>query len=142
MSVAGDIGEAVEAAVTALALTGVTVVRRKTPSVPEGATLPQAVVSIGDERAERLDATTQLVTYTVAVTLVTAGGAKLADDDTLHTWRQSVRRKLEDRAVWGTVSGWSEVRLGGVVPYDAAALAKDFNYSPITYQVFVREDRT
>lgn len=142
MSVAADIADAVEDAVAALALTGLTVVRRKTPAVPEGATLPQAVVSVGDEQVEDLTATQALVTYTVAVTVVTAGGSKLADDDVLHAWRQSIRRKLEDLSVWAAVAGFNEVRNGGVTPFDAAALPRDFNYSTLTFRVSALESRT
>jgi hypothetical protein len=134
VAVASDVANAVETAVEALALTGVAagqVVRRKIPAVPEDATLPQVVVSVGEEGdIEFADFEGSVfVGYPVAVTIVTAGGAKLADDDTIRTWRESIRRKCHDRAAYAGVTGFLEVKAQGRVPFDEGALSKDFNFS-------------
>lgn len=144
MSVAGDVATAVETAITALALSGVTVVRRKTPTLPEGTTaaLPQVVVSIEAEgEVEQIDYSTDLVRYPVAVTIVTADG-KNADDDAVRGWRQQIRRAVEARATWSGLSGWNAIGITGRAPFDASALSKDLNYSTIVFTVEVLEPRT
>jgi hypothetical protein len=144
VSVAGDIADAIVTAVEALALTGVTVKRRKLPSLPQGEDPPQVVVSIGDEPdTEYLTAVENLNRYPVAVTIVTAGGKKLADDETLRTWRQSVRRTLDDleRTTFAAVTGFNRVTTGGKSPFNPQALAKDLNYSVQVFTVEVLEQR-
>lgn len=136
---ATNIANAVKTAVEALSLAGVTVVRRKTPSVPEGtsAGLPQVVVSVREDvETERLTAVTKRRRFRFAVTIVTAGGQKLADDDTVHTWRESIDDAVFDkqRATFSAVAGFIHLKaLGGPV-FDPAALPKDFNYSPLSYE--------
>lgn len=142
MSTAADVSAAVAAAVTAMALPGVTVEQLKIPAVPGAAPLPQAVVSVGDEgEFEYLTATTKLVTYPCAVALVTKGGRKLEDDETLRGWREQVWAAVEAWATWAGVSGFNEVRAGGREPFDRAALAKDLNWSVLTFAVEVIEAR-
>lgn len=142
MSKAADVSAAVAAAVTALNLTGVTVERRKTPAAPEGATLPQAVVSVGEEgEFDYLTARKKLVTYPAAVTLVTAGGRKLEEDETLRGWREQVWAAVEARAAWAGLAGWNETTAGGREPFDRAALPKDLNFSFLVFRVNVLEDR-
>lgn len=142
MSTAADVSAAVAAAVTALNLTGVTVEQLKIPAVPGAAPLPQAVVSVGDEGDfEYLTATTKLVTYPCAVTLVTKGGRKLEDDETLRTWRASVWAAVEARATWAGLTGWNETLAGGKEPFDRAALSKDLNWSVLVFRVCVEENR-
>ena len=141
MSKAADVSAAVAAALTTEALTGVTVARRKTPAVPEGAPLPQAVVSVAEEgEVEYLTARTTLVTYPVAVTLVTKGGTLLAEDAALRDWRERVRKRVEAVATFAGVAGFNAVSAGGREPFDRAALAKDLNFSSLLYRVEVVED--
>jgi hypothetical protein len=143
VSKAADVSSAIAAALEAMNLTGVTVARRKTPAVPEGATLPQAVVSVGEEGdVERLTATEVMLTYPVSVTFVTKAGRKLDDDDTLRDWREETRKAVEAAATWAGVAGFNVVRAGGREPFDRAALAKDLNFSSLVYRVEVIEDRT
>ncbi len=142
MSKATDIADAVVAAVTALAFSGVTVAKRKTPSAPEGKALSLIAVSVGEEgQSERLTYSKVMVTYPAAVTIVTAQGTALADDHTIRTWREAIRKKMEATATWSGVLGFNEVHAGGKEPYDRAALAKDLNYSSLLYRVEVIEDR-
>lgn len=143
LSTSEAVGDAAKAAVDLLALPSVTCVKRKTPSRPEGATapLPEVVVSVGEEgKAERLTAQTKLKTYPVAVTIVTAGGQKAADDPTVRDWRQQIEQALFARATWSGIDGWSVVNITDKAPFDTAALSKDFNYSTIVAEVEVVED--
>lgn len=143
MSKAGDVADAVVTAVTALALTGVTVARRKTPSAPADKALPLVAVSIAEEgEIEYLTARKVMVTYPVAVTIVTGNATPLADDATIRTWRESIRKKMEATATFAGVAGFNAVSQGGNEPFDRAALAKDLNYSGLTFRVEVIEDRT
>lgn len=144
MSVAADIADAVVTAVEALALTGVTVVRRKTPSLPPGVSPPQVVVSVGEEGdTDYLTATLCLVTYPVSVTVVTAaGGKKLVDDDTLRGWREQIRGAVDAKTAFAAVSEFNAVHSGGRAPFDPAALAKDLNYSTQTFTVEAIEARS
>ena len=144
MSVAGDIADLTKAAIEALALTGVTVQRRKTPSLPAGENPPQVVISVGEEpETEYLTAAHNLNRYAMAVTIVTAGGKKLADDETLRSWRQSIRRKLDDleRTTFAALTGFNRVTTGGRSPFNPAALGKDLNYSVQVFTVEVKETR-
>lgn len=145
LSVSEAVGDVGKSAVEALALSGVTVVKRKTPSVPEGTTapLPQVVITVGEEGpTEYLTATTKLKTYPLAATIVTAGGVPLADDPTVRAWRQQIEEKLDARATWAGLAGFNEVNITNKLPFDASALAKDFNYSPVVAEVEVLEART
>lgn len=142
MSVAGDIADAIVTAVEGLALTGVTVVRRKTPSLPAGVDPPQVVVSVAEEGDIRPHtATKDLVRYPVAVTIVTGGGKKLADDDTVRDWRESIRVAVNTRATFSGVGEFNQVDPGGRAPFTAAALAKDLNHSVLVFTVTTREAR-
>lgn len=147
MSVAGDIADAVVTGVRALSLSGVpssAVVRRKVPTLPHGASPPQVVVSVGAEpETEYLTAAANLNRYPVAVTIVTAGGKLLADDETVRAWRQSIRRRIDDleRTTFAAVTGFNRVTTGGRSPFDPAALSKDLNYSVQLFTVEVIEQR-
>lgn len=153
-SVSEAVGDAAEAAVTAIGVlkppgvppaAAVPVARRKTPSAPEGSAngLPEIVVSVGEEPAtEYLTATEKLRRYPVAVTIVTDGGAKAADDATVRKWRDQIDAALDARAAFASVDGFNQVDAGGGAPFDPAALPKDFNYSIQTFTVQVIEGRT
>jgi hypothetical protein len=123
------------------------VVRRKTPSVPEGTSqnppLPQLIVSCGEEgRSEYLTATQKLKTYPVAVTIVTNTGQQQADDNTVRKWRQQIELALESWTNWqAQVSGFNDSVLTNKAPFDTAALAKDYSYSVIICEVSVVEVR-
>lgn len=141
MSVATDVADAVVTAVTALALSGVTVAKRKTPSAPEGMALPLVAVSIGEEgECEYLTARKVMMTYPVAVTIVTANASPLQENGTIRTWRESIRKRMEAAATFAGVTGFNAVWAGGREPYDRNALAKDLNYSSLSYRVEVIED--
>ncbi len=141
MSIAADIETAVVAALNTLAFSGVTVAKRKTPSAPEGKALPLIAVSVGEEgEVEYLTARKTMVKYPVAVTIVTAGGTALADNDTIRTWREAIRKKMEAPATFAAVTGFNAVFAGGREPFDRAALAKDLNYSSLLYRCEVIED--
>lgn len=139
------VGDAVKAAVEALGLTGLKgVVKRKKPDVPEGDTvgLPQAVVSVGEEgKTEYLTAVKKLKTYPAAVTIVTGGGMKAADDAQVRQWREQIERKLESYATWSGFAGWNETNITNKAPFDASALSKDFNYSTVVADVQVIETK-
>jgi len=150
LSVSELVGDVAKAAVDAIGITNNAVavpsVKRKTPSVPEGDTLglPQFVISVGEEgKVETLTATEKLKRYPVAVTIVTGGGSKAADDPTLRSWRQQLEQKLDARDTWRTdVAGFNEVNITNKLPFDASALAKDFNYATVVAEVQVIEART
>jgi hypothetical protein len=143
VSVAGDIADAAVDAIDSLALTGVTVAKRKTPSVPEGMALPLVVVSVAEEGdSEYVFAGKVVVTYPEAVTIVTANASPLQENGTIRTWREAIRKKLEDRTSWSAVAEFNDLHSGGKEPYDRAALAKDLNYSSLIFRVEALEDRT
>lgn len=143
-SVSEDVGDKAATAVTALALAGVTVVKRKVPGVPEGGgALPQVVISVdGEGPVRKNDALTDMVSYPVAVTIVTAGGQKAGDDPVPRKWREQIRKKLQTRATFSGISGFNRVTTEGKAPFDPAALPKDFNFSTQVFTVEVRESRT
>jgi hypothetical protein len=137
VSVAGDVAGAVAAAVEGLALAGVTVVRRKTPSLPHGASPPQAVVCVGEEgEDDYLTARLRRVRYPVVVALVTAAGAALGDDDAFRDWRERVRDAVDRKGAFAAVPEFDAVSHTGRVPFDQAALRQDLNYG---FQVFTVE---
>ena len=81
------------------------------------------------------------VGYQVAVVVVTAGGSKLADDETVRTWRQQIRRAAEAESNWTSLTGFDHIEAGGSLPYDVQALSRDLNFSPVPFRVFVNESR-
>lgn len=140
-----ELGDVAKAAVEALALSGATVVKRKTPMRPEGAAnaLPEIVVSVGEEgRVEFLTAAHKRKTYPVAVTIVNRGGTKAGDDPTTRDWREQIEQKLEAKATWAGVTGFILARVTNRAPFDSAALGKDFNYSTVVADVELVEART
>jgi hypothetical protein len=142
VSVAGAIADAIVAAVTALGL-GPTVVRRKAPSLPQGQDPPQIVVSVGEEGdVKPLTAKKDMVRYPVAVTIVTGGGKKLADDETLRLWREQIRTAINQRATFVSVPQFNQVDPSGKPPFNPAAMAKDLNYSMLVFTVSTREARS
>lgn len=148
LSISEDVGDKVVAALTALAITTgapavlVPISRRKLPNLPEGKPPPEIVVSVGAYgRVEPIDATRDMVSYPMAVTIVTGGG-KAGYDATIDQWRQQIRRALQTRANYAALAGWNAVTTEGKEPFDPAALAKDFNYSVQVFTVEVLESRT
>jgi hypothetical protein len=146
------VGDAAKAAVDALniVIPGTTnrvpSVKRKTPSVPQGASqhppLPQFVISIGEERrSEYVTATQKLKTYPVAVTIVTNTGQQLADDNTVRLWRQQIETALESWASWSNLAGFNDAVLTNKAPFDTGALAKDYSYATVICEVSVLESR-
>lgn len=112
----------------------VPVVVRKLPGVPQGDAngLPQVAVSVGEEgTTEYLTATEMLKRYPVSVAIVTATGAKAADDATVRQWRELVEAELNKRSTWA-VPGFNRVDLTNRAPFDPAALPKDANYTLAT----------
>jgi hypothetical protein len=148
-----EVGDVAKAAVDAIGIlkpgavpdTAVPSVKRKSPSTPEGDTLglPQLVISVGEEGAvEYLDAQTKLKQYPVAVTIVTASGARAADDVTVRKWREQIEQKLESRAAWATLTGFNDVNITNKAPFDISALSKDYNYAAVLAVVEVVEERS
>ena len=144
MSRAGAIADAVKAGITALAFPGVTGERRKIPALPAGKDPPQIVVSVGEEGDTiYLDFEYHvLVRYPVAVTIVTAGGSLMEDDNTLRDWRESIRKKIDDPATYSAVTGFMRTLSAGRVPFDVSALSKDLNFAVQVFTAEVLEDRT
>jgi hypothetical protein len=143
------VGDVAVAAASALGLATGTppaalpVERRKTPGVPEGQTptLPQVVVSVGEEgRVERLSATQKLKTYPAAFTIVTAGGRVAGDNPTVRRWRQAIEAKAEAQATWVGLAGFNRVTITNKPPFDVQALGKDFNYATVVAEVEVVEE--
>ncbi len=145
------VGDAIEAALTALGITDphgdpyelVTIARRKLPTLPEGKLPPQIVISVSAfGKVEPIDATTDMIGYPVAVTIVTAEGAKAAYQPLIDLWRQRIRRAIQDRTTWQELDGWNAVETLGKEPFDSSALSKDFNFSTQVFTVEVLERRT
>lgn len=142
------VGDAAVAAMTALGLeageppAALPVARRKTPSVPEGQTLtlPQLVVSVGEERWERLDCRRKLKTYPVTFAVVTAGGRVAGDDAEVRKWREQIERKAEAQATWIGLAGFNRVVIVPKPPFDVQALSKDFNYALTVAEVEIVEN--
>jgi hypothetical protein len=136
-ALATDIGTRAAAAITALALPGVTVAVRKTPSLPEGTTAPQVVVSVGDEEeVERLTAVTKSRRVKFTVTLVTGGGTVAQDDATARDWWDRIQDAIYDkqRAAFSAIPSYIHLRATGGTVYDRAALSKDWNYLSQSYE--------
>jgi hypothetical protein len=141
VAVATDVGAAAAAAVAALALSGVTVANRKSPSLPEGAA-PQVVVSVGDEEeVERLTAVSKMRRVRFAVTIVTAGGAVAADDATARDWWDRIQDAVYDkqRTAFAGVAGFIHLKAFGGRVFDPGALPKDWNYLSQAYEATVIE---
>ncbi len=145
MPVVADVADYVKAAVESLAITSggtaVEVVRRKTPSLPEGKSPPQIVISVGAEGAtDDMDFEgSDGISYPVAVTIVAAGGTREADDDTVRGWVQQIRRKFADETTWTGFLGFLDCTRDGKLPFDRSALSKDFNYFTQVFTVRVQE---
>jgi hypothetical protein len=146
------VGDAALAAVSAIGITVpgtsppvvVPAVKRKTPSVPEGSApaLPQFVVSVGGEgRTEYIGATQKLKTYPVAVTIVTATGQRMGDDNTVRLWREQIELALEQRGNWTGLAGWNRATIVNNAPFETVALSKDFNYSIVAVEIEMVEAR-
>lgn len=145
-STAEAIGDAAEAALTALGLsiggTALPIKRRKTPSLPEGASPPQIVISISDEQpTERISSAHKMRTVRFSVTIVTGGGAKAAEDATLQKWRELIDREIFDgqKSTFAGVKGFIHLAAFGGQLFDRQALPKDFNYTPLAYEAKASE---
>ncbi len=143
MSVAGDIADAIKTTVTALSITGATVVRRKFPGLPQGKSPLEISVSVGEQGAiEPKSASEDFVTYPAAVAVVRAGEKKTGDDDEFRDILQSVRRAVNTREAFATVAEFDEVNVGRESPYDAAALRQaDLNLGVELFSVRTIEPR-
>lgn len=136
------VADAIVAAVQALGWSGVTVFRRKVPTLPQGTDPPAVVVVVGEEGlSEYLTATQDLIKYPAAVVYFSAGGHKLEDDDTIRARRQALRQAVETQGTFASVPGFNMVQSGGKAPFNPAALPKDLNVSTQTFTVEVIEDR-
>lgn len=145
MPVVTDAAEFVKTLVESLGITSggspVEVVRRKTPSLPEGKSPPQIVISVGAEGpADYLDfEESEGISHPVAVTVVSAGGTREADDDTVRGWIQQIRRLVGKASTWAGFAGFLDVTRDGKVPFDRSALGKDFNYYTQVFTVRLQE---
>lgn len=142
------IADAAVAAIEALALDDdLTVVKRKTPSLPDGTEPPCVVVVVGEGgeegQTEPISATKKVNRYPVTVVIITAGG-NLADDETIREWRDQIEDALDDRArtTFSTVTGLNVVNTIGKAPFDGALIPRDLNYSAQTFNVEVIESRS
>ncbi len=126
--------------------------RRKTPALPQqpnpinpaSLVLPEVVVSVGEEgKYQDITAVGRLVNYPMAVTIVTAGGAKLAFDDALATIAENIRYTMTLQTNWASQLGanWNQIDAFGKPPFDKNALEKTLNYRIITFTVQTREPR-
>jgi len=105
--------------------------------------VPQFVISVGGEGPTiYLDVEKKIRAYPVAVTIVTATGAKAADDATVRKWRDQIDAALDTRAAFTTLPGFNDVSAVGRAPFDVSALPKDWNYSVQVFTVEVIEPRT
>lgn len=138
-STAEDLGDRAKTAVEALTLTGVTVTKRKTPSLPEGKSPPAVVITVVQVKWERLTATEKVNTFAVTATVITGGGAKAADDATVRKWLKQIESVLEAQATFIAVPGFDGIDIRPGPPFDPAALAKDFNYGFVSADVTVVE---
>lgn len=139
------IGDAIRVALAA-ALSGWTVVRRKTPSLPPKSTLPVAVVVVGEEgEVEHLtggDAPWDMATYPATVALFfAADGEKIADSATVRATRRLVRGWLNSPATYASVDGFNETIGGGKAVFGTAALSANQNESVLTARIQVLEAR-
>jgi len=148
-SVSEAVGDRVKTAIDAIGITSgasaVPSVKRKLPNLPEGDPLgvPQFVVSVeGEGPTIYLDVEKKIRAYPVAVTIVTATGAKAADDATVRQWRDQIDAALDTRAAFTTLPGFNDVSAAGRAPFDVSALPKDWNYSVQVFTVEVIEART
>lgn len=143
MPVVADIAAAVVTAIQALDLVDDTlVVRRKTPTLPPDKEPPAIVVSVGEEGAsESLTGVLDAVRYPVQVTIITGDGTKAVDNDTLRTWRESIRVAVNKGTAFASVANFESVDPEGRAPFHPAALPKDLNYSILVFTVEVTEAR-
>ena len=143
-SVSEAVGDKALAAVVALnLLPPASVVKRKQPTLPEGKTAPAIVVSVGAfGDVAKVDALTDLVSYPVAVTVVTGDGEVAADDPVPRKWLDQIRKKLQSRASWAGLTGFNTVKTTGKEPFDPTALNKNWNYGTQVFTVSVLESRT
>ena len=145
MAVEEDILDAGVAVVTALGLSGATVVKRKLPARAEGDTLPLVCVACWEDRYEPATADADAAWfgyYRLAATVLTSSGMKLADGSTDRDWREDIRR---------AVTGPSLVAAGadlvddcdpdGRPPFDPAMLDRNYNFSTAAFVVRTLEPR-
>ena len=113
------------------------------PALPAGKDPIEIVVSIGEEGdTQYLDFEGNvIVRYPLAITIVTGGGLNLADDATIHTWRESIRKKLDDSATFSAVTAFHRVTSSQRSPFDISALPKDLNFSIQLFTIEALETR-
>lgn len=143
-SVSEAVGDKALAAVVALGLVPAdSVVKRKQPTLPEGKPVPAIMVSVGAfGDVTKVDALTDLVSYPVAVTVVTGDGEVAADDPEPRKWLDQIRKKLQNRTSWSGLAGFNTVRTTGKEPFDALASSKNWNYGTQVFTVSILESRT
>ena len=130
------------------ALASASVMKLKTPSLPDDVQPPAVVVAVGEGgeggETEEIDAFTKLNRYPVTVAIFTAaGGSLLGDDETVREWRVEIEEVVDDRgrATFATVPGFNKVSTMGRVPFDPVALRDDLNMSSQRFTVEVLETR-
>lgn len=147
-SVREAIGIAAKAAVDAEAFlwngAAVPCVVRKVGTLPSGADAPQVVVVVAaEEPTERIDRRRRLESFTLWAVIVTPGGHKLANDPTVGNWRDRILSRLDDRerTTFATLITGAEINSADAIqkppPFDPAGLAKDLNYSALSFRVTV-----
>ena len=150
MSIASDIGTAVQSAIQGIGLeisTGVDlpdtrVLVRKRPELAQKEEPPLVMVCVSDEQpVEWLNVRQKLRTYTVTVVIATAGGATLQDDTRVRTWRASIEAAVYDdqRACFASVAGFNQCDARPKPPFDPAGLSKDIIWSLQAFDVEVLE---
>lgn len=123
-------------ALTALSLSGATVVERKIPSILDGETPPLICVSLLAETVERATAESSHAYdgfFPVLVAIISKSPAAVTSMGTIRQWRESIRQTMMELNVSGIVIDGSpgyEAR----PPFNVGMLNKGYDYSP---QLFV-----
>lgn len=144
MSVREDIAEAVVDAVDALALSGApAAVRQKIPALPPDVNPPRIVVSVAAlPKTETITNGHRLKRYKGAVTIYTAGGTQLADDDALGAWVEAIREALERWEIFASVAAFNDVTVEDATLYPTTALGRTLSVASIPFTVETKEART
>jgi hypothetical protein len=121
------------------------VVQRKRPEVTEqdecSATHPTVIVVVKLTRTDLLDAYAVLRTYTVGLAVAVPTGVVLGNTATMADWLDRLGSTVHDTGTVPGVPESNEIKPTARVPWDSAALDRNFEWGVLAFDVEAVEPR-